>query len=172
MGKGLETLKNITKDKNKEKIIYILLAAVVILIASSYIFNGEDKKKDETGTIAESKKEEEKKYIYTSDELEQRLASIISKIEGISNVSCLITYKDGGTIVPLYTENKEVIYNEESSKKEIVIEKTLSPEIEGIIIVAEGFENPNVKSEVSTAVSSVMNIPAYKVQIFNKEVIN
>lgn len=171
MGKGLETLKNITKDKNKEKIIYILLAAVVILIASSYIFK-EDESKNKQQTIIKEENKKETKYIYTSDELEQKLSSILSKIDGVSNVSCFITYKDNGKIVPLLTDNKEVIYNEESSKKEVLIEKTLAPEIEGIIIVAQGMSNQAIKAEISTALASVMNVPAYKVQIFNKEVVN
>lgn len=171
MGKGLETLKNIAKDKKKEKIIYILLAAVVILIASSYIFKGSKNNQSATAPLDASKQTQEK-FVFNSSDLEQRLANIISKMDGISNVSCFITYKDNGTIVPLLTESKEAIYNEDSGKKEIVIEKNLCPQVEGIIVVASGLSSPEKISTLSTAIASVMNIPAYKVQIFNKEVVN
>ena len=167
MSKGLDTLKNITKDKNKEKLIYILLAAVVILIASSYIFK-EEEAQNTLSPIENIQKEQS--YIYTNSDLEQRLSNILCKINGISDVSCFITYKDTGTTIPVYSSNNEVIYNEKSSEKQVLIEKTLAPTVEGVIIVGCGINSEEMESKIATAVASVMNIGVYKVQVFNKEV--
>ena len=170
MGKGLETLKNITKDKNKERLIYILLAAVVILIASSYIFKEENTSKDLN--VSKNLEASQEVYIYNVSQMEQRLSNILCKIEGISNVSCFITYKDQGTTVPVYNSNNEVIYTEKSGEKNPLIEKSLVPTVEGVIIVGSGMESAEMQTKIATAVASVMNIGVYKVQIFNKEVVN
>ena len=165
MGKCLETLKNISKDKNKEKLIYILVAAVVILISSSYIFNEEEKSESVSSNVEDN-------YIYNLSNLEERLSSILCKIDGVSNVSCFITYKDQGTTIPVYNENKDVIYSQISNEKQVLIEKVLSPTVEGVIIVGTGMATPEMQSKIATAVASVMNIGVYKVQVFNKEVVS
>ena len=162
--KGLETLKNITKDKNKEKLIYILICAVVILIASSYIF-----KKEDTSSVDSNKEKTVKQnYVFDTYSEEDKLSSILAKISGISEVSCYITYKDEGSIVPAYNKKEEIIYEEVGSEKTALIEKRLLPEIEGIIIVGKGMEDETVKAKIATAVASVMNIGVYKVQVFSK----
>ena len=162
--KGLETLKNITKDKNKEKIIYILICAVVILIASSYIFKKEEKSNDNTN----ENKTVKQNYVFDTYSDENKLASILSNIDGISEVSCYITYKDEGTIVPAYNKKEEIIFEESGNEKNALIEKRLLPQIEGVIIVGKGLTDESIKAKLATAVASVMNIGVYKVQVFSK----
>jgi stage III sporulation protein AG len=182
LGNYLETLKNITKDKSKEKLIYILILCVVLFIAISYIFN--DNKKTEVSlneNSANSNNTSIQSNINTSkDVMEEKLAKILSEISGINDVSVMITYSSDGKINPVYNtkeEDKEgkktvdssVVYNEEDSSKKVVIESTETPKVEGVIVVATGASNVEIRSKIAQAVSAVTNVAIYKIQVFEKK---
>ncbi len=181
MGNYLETLKNISKDKNKEKLIYVLILCVVLFIATSYIFS--DNKKNEENSIknaANSNSTSIDNNINSSkDFVEEKLAKILSEISGISNVSVMITYSSDTKINPVYNTKEEekegqktidrsVVYNEENSSKKVVIESTETPKVEGVIVVAAGASNVEIRSKIAQAVSAVTNVAIYKIQVFEK----
>jgi stage III sporulation protein AG len=168
----LETLKNIAKDKKKEKLIYILILCVVLLVSMSYIFS--EDKNIEKQVITEDKVEKK------DNEIEEKLTNILSKISGLSEVSVMVTYTTDTKISPVYnvkeeikdnnkTLDKQVVYNEENNKKSVVIESSELPKVEGVIVVAKGIKSIDMKSKIATAVSSVTGIGVYKVQVFEKE---
>ena len=49
---------------------------------------------------------------------------------------------------------------------EIIVQKKISPKIEGAIITATGANNSNVKANIIQAVAAVTGIATYKVQVF------
>ena len=155
----LETIKNISKDKKKEKLIYILVMCIILFIAFSYIFKEEPK---------EATSQNIPDINNSSNNLETEIENILSKIEGVSNVSALVTYENSGIIYPLYEENKEVVYNEENGNKNVVVEYTKSPTVSSIIIVADGLNVVKIKDEIVAAVSYLVNIPTYKVSTFER----
>lgn len=179
MGNYLETLKNITKDKKKEKLIYILVLCVVLFIAISYIFGDktEDKNKNKpeiSNNIATNDN------INKVDVVEEKLAKILSEIVGINDVSVMITYSLDTKLNPVYdvkeeekdgqkTIDKTVVYNEENSKKTVVVESIEMPKVEGVIVVANGANTIEARSKIAEAVSAVTNVGIYKVQVFEKK---
>ena len=170
----LETLKNIKKDKNKEKMIYILMLLIVLFIAFSLIFN----EKEETTPVSSNIKNEENKDTYF-DRMENELEEIINKIKGVSNVSIMITFSNESKVTPVYNvveeikdgnviTNKEVVYNEEGSDKVLAIQTVEMPKIEAIVVVASGVNDINLKSQITEAVANLANVGTHKVQIFEK----
>lgn len=180
----LETLKNIAKDKNKrvENLIFLLILLVILLISTKYIFssnstssvNNKIDNKEEQELVNTSSTNE------TAEDLESKLENILTKISGISEVSVVLTYSKDTTATPIYniseeekegskTTEKSVAYNEESGKKTAIIESIEMPQVEGAIVVAKGASNTEMKSRIATAVSTVTNVPAYKVQVFESK---
>ncbi|MDF2865515.1 MAG: hypothetical protein K0R72_324 [Clostridia bacterium] len=181
MGNYLETLKNISKDKNKEKLIYVLILCVVLFIATSYIFSDNKKNEEKSSeNAANSNSTSIDNNINSSkDFVEEKLAKILSEISGISNVSVMITYSSDTKINPVYNTKEEekegqktidrsVVYNEENSSKKVVIESTETPKVEGVIVVAAGASNVEIRSKIAQAVSAVTNVAIYKIQVFEK----
>ncbi|MEG1363182.1 MAG: hypothetical protein RSC92_01925 [Clostridia bacterium] len=93
----------------------------------------------------------------------------------------MITYSNENKINPVYniTEeekngvklvNKQVVYNEESGSKKVVVEYSETPKIEGVLIVGVGLNNLETISKVATAVSALTNVSIHKIQIFEKGV--
>lgn len=185
----MEKLKNLFKDKNKkvENLVVFLIILVITLVVINNI-------------IKEDKKEEPKKYekaelASTSSEdvahndLELRLEKILSKIEGVGEVSVLITYSQSSRIVPMYNESTSKSVTEETdtsggtrtieaedveknvvtgSDSNPVTEKTVYPSIEGAIVTAQGASNSNVKANIVSAVEAVTGLATHKIQVFEQ----
>ena len=125
---------------------------------------------------------------YSNPEFEKRLENVLNKIKGVSNVTVLITYAQSEEIVPIYNENnstseieegegnnKKITKEEEISKdiildnsSNVLIQKKLSPKVEGAIIIANGVDDVNVKKDIISAVEVVTGLATHKIQVFEK----
>lgn len=136
--------------------------------------------------IGDSKEENGK----TEENLEYKLSKILSTIKGVGKVNVFINYSQSTSSVPIYDETtttsstsetdssggirnitetqtqKDVIYKENGSEKQVAIEKTIMPKIEGAIITAEGAHDASVKTNIINAVEAVTGLGIDKVQVF------
>lgn len=179
----LETIKNITKDKKRrtENLILLVVLLVVILIAINYIFTDDNSNSTNTSPNIINNKEANVNINInkTEDDLEERLEIILSQISGISDVSVVLSYSKDTTQNVVYNtteeqdENgkileKQVAYNEQGGNKTAIVESIDMPVVEGAIVVAKGASSVDIKSRIASAISSVTNLPVYKVQVFEK----
>ncbi len=183
----LETMKNIAKDKQKrvENLVFLIILLVILLISINYIFKSDNKESNSTtssNNIINSKEKNEKETIMANEQtnLENKLADILSKVNGISEVSVLLTYSTDSKQNVVYNTKEEVAdgktsteksvaYNEQSGTKNAIVESVEMPKVEGAIIVAKGAEGVEMKSKIASTISSVTGIPVYKVQVFEKQ---
>ena len=180
----LETMKNILKDKKnkKENMIFIAVLLVVLLISINYIFS--DTKKEQKGIEIDNntnEKVDNNTQSQNTNTLEERLTQIINQVDGISDVSLIINYKDSGQSEYVFNTKetiaeegnvlnleKEVAYNESSGQKSAIKTTQNNPQIEGVIIVARGIENSENKQKIQSAIASLLGIASYKVQVLNR----
>ena len=194
-----EKLKKIfpkNDGNNKKKIENILVFIVILaitIVAINYIWNGYETSKS-SNEVPEAENSNSVVQVSTHsfyDENEEKLANILSNIEGVGKVKVLLTYSQTSTSIPLYNENlresnttetdssggsrtvaesdseKEVIYKEDSSgNREPVTQSVISPQIEGAIITAEGADNAEVKSAIVQAVEAATGLATHKIQVF------
>ena len=185
----MDKLKKFFEGKDKNKKIENLAAFLVILVITLIIINNiikDDDKKEETNhsnaELAQNIQQDT-----SSDNLEKRLEDILSKIDGVDEVSVLITYSESSTIVPMYNENTKksvteetdtsggtrTIESEDNEKNVVtgsdsnpVTQKSITPKIEGAIVAAQGASNANVKANIISAVEAVTGLPTHKIQVF------
>ena len=180
----LETMKNILKDKKKKKenMIFIAVLLVVLLISINYIFS--DTKKEQKGIEIDNntnEKVDNNTQSQNTNTLEERLTQIINQVDGISDVSLIINYKDSGKSEYVFNTKetiaeegnvlnleKEIAYNESSGQKSAIKTSQNNPQIEGVIIVAKGIENSENKQKIQSAIASLLGIASYKVQVLNR----
>ncbi len=195
------------ENKGSKKTIENLVVFVIILIATiifiNYIWNDDGKESIEkksnlddiqvksnvdTHTLAQST------TAVNSNEdgadLESQIEGILKKLEGVSDVSVLITYEETNRVVPMYNEEmqestteeedtqggtrtinestskKEIIYEESNGQKTVVTSKVITPEIKGAVVMAKGANNTNVKSNIILAVEAATGLPTHKIQVF------
>ncbi|MEL7564233.1 MAG: hypothetical protein AAGU27_05055 [Dehalobacterium sp.] len=118
---------------------------------------------------------------------EKRLENILSKMDGVGDVSVSIVYSEGPTreyAVNVSTTAKEIQEKDQSGGVRTTNEKTENgqmvmvegnaqpvlvkesmPKIQGILIVAEGVEDPVVKEKLFKAVQTLLQVPAHRVTI-------
>ena len=194
-----EKLKKIfskNDGNNKKKIENILVFIVILaitIVAINYIWNGDESSKS-SNEVPEAENTNSVVQVSTdtsNDQNEEKLANILSNIEGVGKVKVLLTYSQTSTYVPIYNENlkesnttetdsaggsrtveesdsqKEVIYKEDGNgNREPVTQSIISPKIEGAIITAEGANTADVKTAIVQAVEAATGLATHKIQVF------
>ncbi|HOQ16374.1 MAG TPA: hypothetical protein PLL17_08670 [Defluviitaleaceae bacterium] len=199
MGKIMEWLK--LQDKKNKNLLYNITffigIGVLLIILGDTAFNNLprklEEKRDNLVSNEGNLKEMNKTY---EDVIEERLKEIFSKMEGVGKVEVMVTISYGKEIFLAEDVNsnysrtieedsqggkreitsediqsKTVMQNTGSGSTQPVILKEKYPEIKGVLILAEGGEDPRVKQQLTAAAETLLGVPAHKVQVFkmNKE---
>ncbi|MEG1963741.1 MAG: hypothetical protein RR123_02605, partial [Clostridia bacterium] len=166
-----EFSKKIKQIKHIEVIIAIILCVVGVLIYSSLA----------------TPKAKTKVTIATNEEnMSKELAYALSQIAGVGKTEVLISYHGGKQLkIANKTEKHSditgeagaqnekvvetitpIIINEGGQSKPIILEEIM-PKIEGVIVVAQGADDVNVKVNIIIAVATVLNVDNNKIKVFN-----
>ena len=161
--------KGLFRPENKRMRSNILLALLlgVLLLAAGRAFSAEEKEVLPQPAVKE-----------TSDrETEERMAEILSKVEGAGQVDVMLTFRqteektiarnetreeDGET---LRTEETAVLLEDEDGATAPVILTETGPIVEGVVIAAQGADQPMVAAALSQAAQALLDVPAHKVAI-------
>jgi stage III sporulation protein AG len=113
--------------------------------------------------------------------MEERLAGLLSQVEGAGQVKVMIYADSSSEQIPAYN-NEQDTRNDQSSNgtsseisetRELalsgddtpVILKIIVPQIKGVVVVAEGANDLLIKEQLNTAVCTLLGIPEHRVQI-------
>jgi stage III sporulation protein AG len=104
--------------------------------------------------------------------LETELAALLSRMDGVGEVEVMLTLKDSGAHVldknvkrdGDSSETDTVVYSNENGEEPYVTNQ-FTPEVEGVLIVAEGGGNAVIVSDISDAVMALFGIEAHKIKI-------
>lgn len=122
--------------------------------------------------------------------LSQQLEEILSEIDGAGKVQAWVTLAGSSEKVLMQEKDEEESILEESdsvggtrteeksninnttvinSNGEPYVLKTLQPEVEGVLVVAEGGNNSVVKKNISEAVEVLFGIDAHRIKVAKKK---
>lgn len=135
------------------------------------------------GEAAEDKDREYARY------LEERLTETLSKTAGVGKVKVMITLKSsselvvekeqpvsrsttnendsqgGSRIISQMESEENTVYRTDGSFSEPYVVKTLPPQIEGVVVVAEGAGNGSVNRTIVEIVQALFDVEAHKVRV-------
>jgi stage III sporulation protein AG len=123
-------------------------------------------------------------------EMENKLKNILKKVSGIGDVEVMITLKASGKQIPLKDypstqeslnevdgeggsrtnnsikreENTVLVTDGNGSEGPYILQQT-EPEVEGVVVIAEGGDNVQVIVDIIEAVEVLFNVPAHKVKV-------
>ncbi len=156
------------KMTKKNQVVVMLLIGILLVIIA--IPTGEETKK-------ETKEKAQEKESYNGEDyrkqMEKRLKQILQKVEGAGNVEVMITYKstseqivekDVGTGEKA-KEETTVYENDTDGAQSPYIKMERMPQVEGIVVVAEGGENSVVAKNITEAVSALFDVDVHKIKI-------
>lgn len=154
----------------KAIIIFVIgIFGLLLIVFSEFVPSGNSKKIDDSSSSLS-----ETSYSNSfKEKTEKELKDIISKIDGVGDVSLMLTLD--GTTEYVYAEDVDTQNDEDSDSKsnkyknEVIIvdsdgnetalvKKIIEPKVAGVVIVCTGGGNLEVKERVIKAVSSALNI--------------
>lgn len=182
------------EKKNNKKFIHnlfiILLASIILLIIANASIDR--KKNNPKYLIDETKKD----YIDTTEKdyglyLEDKLINILSELKGVGRVNVMITLEstvekiaakntttvsentveedaEGGTR-KMDREDLTVQVVTKGNNDDLLVIKEIKPKVQGVIVMAEGADDPLLKESLYEAVKTVLGIKGNKVQIFSSK---
>lgn len=179
--------------KNMQNLVIIFIIGLIIVIAANFFFSPENSTPGYVEVKAVNSQEKSVSSPSTSsyeERLKQELVDVLSQIEGSGKVKAMIYFESGSESVPAFNYNDSTkvteendgnggkrVTNEDTNSTSVVttnegggskpfILKEVNPKISGVIVIAEGAGNPDVKYRLYEAVKTVFNIEQYKVNIY------
>ena len=159
MNKLKQIFIKIKSIKNIEIYIALALALVVITIVFAT-----------SGAKNTSKSVSDDTYI---SQMEHKICSVVEKIDGCGKVSVAISYSSNEEKVYAYeteTSTSGGVTKKTSSivsvKGEPLVTTTLPPKILGVVVVAQGANDPIIKFKIIEVVVTLLDVNAKDVQVF------
>ena len=185
------------KKPKKEQLVVLLLFGVLLVVIAIPTMPDDKAVGGESGTISQAQTgagEADTAGGSYEEQLEKRLSAILSQVAGAGRVEVMVTLESRGErIVEKDTPEsrksveetdssggsrttdeqdwgEETVYYEDGSGgKSPYVVKELEPNIEGVLVLAEGGGSAVVRQELLEAVQALFPIEAHKVKIMKLE---
>lgn len=176
------------KMGEKQKYLLLVIGVAILGIVFTFMpFGGNGKKTSVVQTVKENTGTTSKSY---ERDLECRLTEILKQMAGVGEVEVMITVysneekilaedvtqssqntteqdQAGGTRTSQSTNTNNEVVMQNGNMPYVVKEN--KPDIKGVLILAEGAGDSNVKSELVDAVSKLLEVPVHKVSVMQKQ---
>ena len=138
---------------------------------------GVQKIQDHDGVLAsQGTGKREKPY---EEQLEDRVKKLLSTVEGVGKVDVMIVLSsseetqeedpDGGTRRAVSREQSETtVMTGSGTDIAPVVEKEIMPQIQGIVVSAQGGGNAVIKEEISAALEALFHVPRHKIRVLKR----
>lgn len=182
----MNLFKELFRNKEKKTVqnfITMLLVGVVLIILSNSVLlknKGEEEKISSGENVNTNQTQSDFSGI-----LEEKLKNALMKVEGVGDVQVMITLENQGEIVVAEdktidkSETKEgegvnlkQSLNSKEENKKILLEsskplvlKEIQPKINGVLIIAKGGSDINIKNSIIKAVQALLNVEAHKIEV-------
>ena len=166
---------------NSQNRVRLLVAVGLLgmgLILCSELLAGEEPKKSEPAT---EQPEQQQNTQQSEQQLQQRLEEIISQIDGVGECSVMLTFEESERSVYAVEDSvsqekdRQTNSGSSSSQKRLVLvedgeggnqpvlEKTVRPQVNGVVVVCQGAKSMTVCQQVTEAVTTVLGIRSTQV---------
>ena len=159
-------LEKIKRDKRIAAIVCIGLVGIILLTLSELMPQKSDAKQSE-----KSENTTDIRDSYEED-IEKRLTSIVSSINGAGRTEVMVTLASGDENVYAVKEKssdgskeREYIVIDSEKNESGLLLKVIEPEIRGVAIVCEGADSAKVRQEIISSVSAVLGISTNRISI-------
>ncbi len=188
-------MSKLKKPKKEQLVVLLLFGVLLVVIAlptTTGTMGADKKDADISGTQGAAGTDTA--TLTYEEQLEKRLSAILSQVAGAGRVEVMVTLESRGERIvekdtpesrksveetdssggSRTTDEQEwgeetVYYEDGSGGKSPYVVKELEPNIEGVLVLAEGGDSAVVKQELLEAVQALFPIEAHKVKIMKLE---
>ena len=185
----LAGLRKGEKLPGKRQLLILLLIGILLMVIVIPVPDGKEGLEDDKKQISGGSQDTSDYQAY----LEEKIARTLQHVEGVGKAEVMITLKSGAQkIIEKDQQSSSQTTEEEdsqggtrtsndiSSDKTSVYEqnsdgsqspyvsKELSPEIEGVVVIADGGDNAVVVKNITEAVQALFGVEAHKIKIMKR----
>lgn len=190
----MEIIKKLRQKKwKKDQILILFLAGVLLLVIALPVREPEEKGEGQ-GQGAQNAQISSSGDRDYAGYLEGRLEEVLSQMSGAGDVTAMVTLASSGEKVvekdlekgsETVTESdgqggtrttgsatsaQTAVYAEsEGQGQQPYVSKEMAPEVEGVVILAQGGDDPVVEQEITQAVQALFGIDTHKIRIMKKQ---
>lgn len=185
--------------KNKNNLVVVVLVGILLMVIALPVKKN-DTDVPENAADMENTKIYNDSYLIDEaayvDNMEKRLEAALSKLDGAGEVKVMITLSssaevvlqkdtasslsetkeedgEGGTrSIRVLDEEETTVYTSEGSRSVPYVVKTITPKVEGVIVLAQGAGEGNVSMEILDAVRVIFGIEAHRVKVLKLDSTN
>ena len=187
----LDGLKSGERLPKKNQLIILLLTGVLLLVIVVPLpENADQDSADPVAASAQEGNEDSQKY---EEYLEKRTEETLRHVEGVGEVEVMITLRStgqkivekdqqsssqsteetdstGGTrSTEESSSDKTSVYEQGTDGSQIpYVTKEISPEVEGVVVIADGGDNAVVVRNITEAVQALFGVEAHKIKIMKR----
>jgi stage III sporulation protein AG len=181
--------QNFLNKSGKEKITIIVLTGILLLVISLPTGSKKNTNAESAKTSESTTQSEENIYSSYCEYLENKLENALKNVEGVGDVSVVITLKN--TSEKILAEDSElsdssvnetdssgsaksttqhdstnthIYYDTSDGSAPYVIMENM-PEVEGVLITAQGGNDGNVCCEITEAAEALLGVPVHKIKV-------
>lgn len=178
----------------KDQLLIILLVGILLLVIAIPTGTSSSKKSRDSSIEAEDGGggTDVTKSTYAGD-METHLEEVLTEMSGVGEVTVMITLKTsaekvvekdrqgesesvteadsqgGSRNTQSSTRGESTVYNGSGSSKESpYVSKEISPQVEGVVVLAEGGNNAVVVQNITEAVQALFGVDTHKIKIMKK----
>lgn len=169
----------------KDQWLIVVLAGILLLVIAMPTSTAKKDNKDNDGENVTQISEDSDSYARL---LERRLEEALTQVQGVGKVSVMITLSSSGEKVvekdketssdtSADGENKTSqssstaetsVYSGDSGSETPYIKKELTPDIEGVMVIADGGDNAVVIENITEAVQALFGVDTHKIKVMKR----
>ena len=164
----------------KNQLLLIFLVGILLLIVA-FPVSKKDSKAEKTIQETSSVRNVQTNLENYEEYLEKRLTNVLESVDGVGRTEIVITLKSSGQKIvekdqsinnqsdSNTNEAGTSIYERQSDGTEIpYVSKELTPEIAGVLVVADGGDNAVVVKNITEAIRALFGVEAHKIKIMKR----
>lgn len=175
------------KDSKKLKLDIIVIGGlgVILMIGGSLFVSADNTGKPQPDKTVQSTETQSSYEV----QIEDKLAKILSSVKGIGSVDVMVTLESQEEIVPAINTqesnqvtdekdptggirttsqkdiNSQIVTIQNGGNNEPVIVKRVYPKIRGVVIAADGADDPQIRYVITKTVEAALDVPLYKIEV-------
>ena len=171
-----KTFKGRFWPPRKDQLLILILVGLLLAVVAIPVDDREKRGKQEFEQPEQGAEETEAATDYES-RMEQKLEELLGSVEGVGNVRVMLTFEGTGerkvekdTSLTADSQQEETVYEEYgSSERTPYVTSETNPQVEGVLVIAQGGGNSRIQQEIIEAAQALFGIEAHKIKIMKME---
>lgn len=193
--RGADWLKKLTGGKQNVWLTGVLAGLLLLVIAIPSGKTSEERTGAESAGLEKTADKTEEYGLWeNARQMEKRLESVLGQVEGVGEVKVMITFQSSGEKIvekdwrnsqseSEQTQEGQGAGNSRTEEKEEVtvyergenggeapyVKEVMEPQVEGVLVAAEGGGNSVTAANITEAVMALFDIEAHKIKVMKKQ---